>query len=149
MNPALQHNVSMSIQRPSARTTVSERVADAITKFSGSMTFVVLHIIWFGVWIGYNVIVPNGFDPFPFGLLTLIVSLEAIFLSTFVLISQNRQSARTDQRAAQDFDTDLYSRALSELMSEHLGVRQDEVRQRFDQLKSGAQQQDSASGQKS
>jgi len=148
-NATLQHNGAMSTQRPIVRTTASQRIADAITKFSGSMTFVVLHVIWFGAWIGYNVIVPNGFDPFPFGLLTLIVSLEAIFLSTFVLISQNRQSARTDQRAAQDFDTDLYSRALSELMSEHLGVSQDDVRQRFDQLKSGAQQQDSAAGQKS
>jgi len=138
----------MSTQRPIVRTTTSQRVADAITKFSGSMSFVVLHVIWFGLWIGYNVIVPNGFDPFPFGLLTLIVSLEAIFLSTFVLISQNRQSARTDQRAAQDFDTNLYSRALSELMSEHLGVSQDQVQLRFDQLKTGAKQQDAAAGQK-
>ena len=60
------------------------RIADAITRFAGSMTFVYVHIIWFAVWIGLRV------EHYPFGLLTMIVSLEAIFLSTFVLISQNR-----------------------------------------------------------
>src|SRR6187200_3193009 len=60
------------------------RIADTITRFAGSMTFVYVHIIWFAVWIGLRV------DHYPFGLLTMIVSLEAIFLSTFVLISQNR-----------------------------------------------------------
>src|SRR4051795_4414438 len=60
------------------------RAADRITAFSGSMTFVYLHVIWFGCWIGF------GVEKYPFGLLTMIVSLEAIFLSTFVMISQNR-----------------------------------------------------------
>ena len=69
------------------------RIADAITAFSGSMRFVVLHVIWFGGWIALNLFVPD-FDPFPFGLLTMLVSLEAIFLSTFVLISQNRYEER-------------------------------------------------------
>ena len=64
------------------------RVADKITAFSGSMLFVYLHIIWFGCWIGF------GVEDYPFGLLTMIVSLEAIFLSTFVMISQNRADAR-------------------------------------------------------
>jgi uncharacterized membrane protein len=64
------------------------RVADRITAFSGSMLFVYLHIIWFGCWIGF------GVEKYPFGLLTMIVSLEAIFLSTFVMISQNRADAR-------------------------------------------------------
>ena len=64
------------------------RVADRITNFSGSMLFVYLHIIWFGCWIGF------GVEDYPFGLLTMIVSLEAIFLSTFVMISQNRADAR-------------------------------------------------------
>jgi uncharacterized membrane protein len=64
------------------------RVADRITAFSGSMLFVYIHIIWFGCWIGF------GVEKYPFGLLTMIVSLEAIFLSTFVMISQNRADAK-------------------------------------------------------
>ena len=64
------------------------RIADRITAFSGSMLFVYIHIIWFGCWIGF------GVEDYPFGLLTMIVSLEAIFLSTFVMISQNRADAK-------------------------------------------------------
>ena len=64
------------------------RAADAITRFAGSMVFVYIHIIWFACWIGF------GVEAYPFGLLTMIVSLEAIFLSTFVMISQNRADAR-------------------------------------------------------
>jgi uncharacterized membrane protein len=80
------------------------RIADRITDFAGSMRFVYAHIVWFGVWILLNVgvlgfLVGKGFDPFPFGLLTMIVSLEAIFLSTFVMISQNRADARRQSLA--------------------------------------------------
>ena len=85
-----------------------ERAADLITKFSGSMQFVYLHIGWFTVWIVLNVTIVR-FDPFPFGLLTLIVSLEAIFLSTFVLLSQNREAARQDLRSEIDFETNVLS----------------------------------------
>jgi uncharacterized membrane protein len=67
---------------------VQNRIADRITAFSGSMLFVYIHIIWFGCWIGF------GVEKYPFGLLTMIVSLEAIFLSTFVMISQNRADAK-------------------------------------------------------
>ena len=80
---------------------LQERLADTITTFSGRMVFVYVHIIWFGLWILLNTgrlgIPP--FDPFPYGLLTMIVSLEAIFLSTFVLISQNRLSEEAEGRA--------------------------------------------------
>ena len=79
--------------RAKRRASASLRIADEITAFSGSMRFVVLHVIWFGGWIVLNLLVPD-FDPFPFGLLTMLVSLEAIFLSTFVLISQNRYEQR-------------------------------------------------------
>jgi uncharacterized membrane protein len=65
---------------------VQNRVADAITQFAGSMLFVYIHIVWFVLWIRYE---PFR-DVFPYGLLTMVVSLEAIFLSTFVMISQNR-----------------------------------------------------------
>ena len=64
------------------------RIADRITGFSGSMAFVYIHIVWFACWIGF------GVEKYPFGLLTMIVSLEAIFLSTFVMISQNRADAK-------------------------------------------------------
>ena len=64
------------------------RLADAITRFAGSMAFVYVHVIWFTCWIGFAV------ESYPFGLLTMIVSLEAIFLSTFILISQNRADAK-------------------------------------------------------
>jgi uncharacterized membrane protein len=63
---------------------VQNRIADAITRFAGSMWFVYVSIVWFALWIGLRV------ESYPFGLLTMIVSLEAIFLSTFVMISQNR-----------------------------------------------------------
>src|SRR6476469_2171933 len=67
---------------------VQNRIADKITDFAGSMTFVYIHILWFGCWIGF------GVESYPYGLLTMIVSLEAIFLSTFVMISQNRADAK-------------------------------------------------------
>jgi uncharacterized membrane protein len=75
------------------------RVADAITAFAGSMWFVYIHILWFGCWIGF------GIEKYPYGLLTMIVSLEAIFLSTFVLISQNRADARHQVIAKQQWRT--------------------------------------------
>jgi len=71
---------------------LQNRVADTITTFAGSMAFVYLHVVWFVVWIVSGTLF--GFDAYPFGLLTMIVSLEAIFLSTFVMISQNRADAK-------------------------------------------------------
>src|SRR5215831_9680595 len=78
---------------------VQNRVADQITAFSGSMWFVYVHIIWFSCWIGF------GVEKYPYGLLTMIVSLEAIFLSTFVLISQNRADAKRQVLANQQWQT--------------------------------------------
>ena len=75
------------------------RVADRITAFAGSMAFVYLHIVWFGCWIGF------GVEEYPFGLLTMIVSLEAIFLSTFVMISQNRAETKRQVLADQQWRT--------------------------------------------
>jgi uncharacterized membrane protein len=78
---------------------VQDRIADRITTFAGSMAFVYLHIVWFGCWIGF------GVEDYPFGLLTMIVSLEAIFLSTFVMISQNRADAKRQVIANQQWKT--------------------------------------------
>ena len=81
-NPALVRHAEARAQ------SVQNRIADQITNFAGSMWFVYIHIVWFGLWIGL------GVEKYPYGLLTMIVSLEAIFLSTFVMISQNRADAK-------------------------------------------------------
>ena len=88
---------------------ISQRIADVVTSFSGTMIFVYIHIIWFSIWILLNsgLLGMAPFDPFPYGLLTMIVSLEAIFLSTFVLISQNRMGELSEQRADLDLHIDL------------------------------------------
>ena len=76
-----------------------ERLANRLTLFASSTPFLVFHVAWFAVWIGWNVAARGqAFDPFPFGLLTMIVSLEAIFLSIFVLMTQNRESAIAEVR---------------------------------------------------
>jgi uncharacterized membrane protein len=115
-NPSLTHVVDRNIATISrlrdeaeAAKSKQEHAADAITRFSGSMTFVYIHAAWFAAWIVINLglIGLPPFDPYPFGLLTLIVSLEAIFLSTFVLLSQNRQAIVADQRADLDLQINL------------------------------------------
>ena len=78
---------------------VQNRIADQITAFAGSMWFVYIHIVWFGCWIGF------GVESYPYGLLTMIVSLEAIFLSTFVMISQNRADGKRQMLADQQWQT--------------------------------------------
>jgi uncharacterized membrane protein len=80
-----------------------------------------LHVFWFTIWIVLNVTLVR-FDPFPFGLLTLIVAREAIFLSTFVLLSQNRESARQDLRSEIDFETNVLSEVWLEAVAENLGI---------------------------
>ena len=87
------------------------KVADWIAAFSGSLTFLFIHIVIFALWIVLNVhLLPFGnFDPFPFGFLTLVVSLEAIILSVFVLLSQNRQVARDKFRSDIEYDVNLKS----------------------------------------
>lgn len=118
-NPALSNVIERNIRtlirlrlKAARERGVQDRIADVITSFSGRMVFVYLHIAWFSAWILLNTgrlgIAP--FDPFPYGLLTMIVSLEAIFLSTFVLISQNRLSAAAERRA----DLDLHIGLLTE-----------------------------------
>jgi uncharacterized membrane protein len=109
---------------------VQDRVADAITAFAGSMTFVYVHILWFAVWVVLNEwpVGPGAvFDPFPFGLLTMIVSLEAIFLSTFVMVSQNRQAARDNIRADLAFEANVRSEVWSAHIGQALGLDPEEV----------------------
>lgn len=87
-----------------------EKMSDLITGFFGSMKFALIHVIWFAIWITWNTGVIKGvetFDPYPFGLLTMIVSLEAIFLAVFVLISQNRESKINDLREEIDLQINV------------------------------------------
>jgi uncharacterized membrane protein len=110
-----QDHVSSSVEEiarleaATAPQSLSERTSDRITAFSGSMLFIGVHAVWFTVWILVNLPgVPwTRFDAFPFGLLTMIVSLEAIFLSTFVLVTQNRQAAAADRRARVDLQVNV------------------------------------------
>ena len=92
-NPALVRHAQERGQ------SMQNRIADRITAFAGSMTFVYIHIAWFACWIGF------GVEDYPFGLLTMIVSLEAIFLSTFVMISQNRADRKRQVIADQQWQT--------------------------------------------
>jgi uncharacterized membrane protein len=92
-NPALVRHAQERAQ------SVQNRIADRITAFAGSMTFVYIHIAWFSCWIAF------GVEDYPYGLLTMIVSLEAIFLSTFVMISQNRADAKRQLIADQQWQT--------------------------------------------
>ena len=87
-----------------------DKLSDGITAFAGDIKFVYIHIAWFGLWIatGLGAFGPKyAFDTFPFGLLTMVVSLEAIFLSAFVLISQNRANQKAEIRSQLDYETDL------------------------------------------
>jgi uncharacterized membrane protein len=93
INPALLKHAE------DRRRSLENRIADQITRFAGSMLFVYLHIIWFAAWIGLRV------EQYPFGLLTMIVSLEAIFLSTFVMISQNRADEKRQVLADHQWQT--------------------------------------------
>ena len=107
-----------------------DRTADRITIFAGSMRFVYIHAIWFAVWVLLNIGLAGAgweFDSFPFGLLTMIVSLEAIFLATFVMISQNRQAQRSDLRAEIDFETNLRAAIWSVHIGEALRIDADHV----------------------
>jgi hypothetical protein len=99
---------------------VEQGASDAISAFAGSLAFVYIHIGWFTFWILSNLwVFGQGlvFDRFPFGLLTMIVSLEAIFLSTFILITQNRQGERSEARAQFDF----HNNVRGEIWAAHIG----------------------------
>lgn len=109
-----------------------DQFADTITRFASSGTAIVLHLLWFFLWLIVNFhFIPRvtPFDPFPFNLLTMVVSLEAIFLTLFVLISQNRMSQEADKRAQLDLQVNLLAEKETTMIlqmlaqiSEKLGV---------------------------
>ncbi len=100
------HDILSGRLRIEERQSPSERVAGAITRAAGSMWFAYAHAVWFGAWILLNSLFVS-FDPFPFVLLTTVVSLEAIFLTLMVLVSQNREAKLEEQRADLDLQIDL------------------------------------------
>ena len=100
----------------------SDQIADVIAKFCGSMPFVWAHLIWFAAWIIINTMPGvDHFDPFPFNFLTLIVSLEAIFLSTFILISQNHETRLSERRNQLDLQINLLTEQENTKMLTLLG----------------------------
>jgi uncharacterized membrane protein len=112
LNRALERNIAALRERERrerSRTTLQERLAEAITRFTGSMRFVYVHLAIYGGWIVANLGWIPGFAPWDptFVVLAMIASVEAIFLSTFVLISQNRMAAESERRAALDLQINL------------------------------------------
>ena len=104
---------------------VQDRVSDRITGFAGSLNFVYIHTVWFGIWVMLNVGAFGAsmkFDEYPFGLLTMVVSLEAIFLATFVMVSQNRQAAKSDARSQADYEANLQALIWSVHIGHKLGL---------------------------
>jgi uncharacterized membrane protein len=128
----------VSMQRKEAEgRTVQDRLAAVITSFSGSMAFVYIHATWFGLWFILNLGILHipylsQFDPYPFGLLTVVVSLEAIFLSTFVLIAQNNLSALSERRAELDLQVNLLAEQKTAKVLELL----DKIAQELDTMHS-------------
>jgi uncharacterized membrane protein len=113
----------------------AEHVADRVTTAAGSTPFVILHIFWFGGWVAVNTgLIPGvtPFDPFPFSFLTLVVSLEAIFLTLLVLMSQNRMTKETDKRAHLDLQLNMLAEQEATMtlrmvrrIGKHLGLEEE------------------------
>ncbi len=119
----LRRRVARNInEEHETRISTMDHIADLIAAFSGSIPFLVLNAVWFIGWIVWNTapFLPH-FDPYPFGFLTMVVSLEAIFLSIFVLVSQNRQAAKDHLRAEADYEVNL----KAELEISHLHEKVD------------------------
>ncbi|MBK8465713.1 MAG: DUF1003 domain-containing protein [Chloracidobacterium sp.] len=113
--------------------TVGQKISEGIAAFCGSMVFVYVHIVWFGGWITVNSIANFQFDPFPYTFLTLVVSLEAIFLSTFILISQNHETKLTERRNHLDLQINMLAEQentktleLLQAIAEKVGVSFDD-----------------------
>ncbi|HEX8197679.1 MAG TPA: DUF1003 domain-containing protein [Pyrinomonadaceae bacterium] len=125
---------------------LGERISDAITGFIGSMTFVVFHILLFISWGIINLnFIPSipAFDPFPFGILTLIVSAEGVFITIFILIGQNRMSRQSDRRAHLDLQVSILAEQemtmmlrMQQKLCEHFGVDVDIIEDEAEQLMS-------------
>jgi CRP/FNR family cyclic AMP-dependent transcriptional regulator len=123
----LRHTATRNVNEEIADTrTVVQKTADWIAAFSGSIPFLLIHVVLFAIWLLLNTVKVPGipqFDPYPFGFLTLAVSLEAIFLSVFVLLSQNRQAAKDHVRSDIEYEVNL----KAELEIAHLHEKVDRL----------------------
>jgi len=133
MPPSAEANINTIVrleeQDLKART-MADRISDAIASFVGSIPFVAIHVAWFGIWVGVNAGLWK-FDPYPFALLCMLVSLEGVLLSTFVLIKQNRMSQRADHRSHLDLQINLLAEKevtkvlqLQRLICHRLGIQE-------------------------
>ncbi len=131
LHPVMAERVKDERRLVRAVKQAQDRFADRVTAFAGSMAFVYIHCLWFGGWVlvnlGLHVAGLPRFDPYPFGLLTMIVSLEAIFLATLVMISQNRQAHRSDIRSEIDFENNLRGELWAVHVGQALGIDTDHV----------------------
>jgi len=123
----LRHTASRNVNEEATdRRTMVQKAADWIAEFSGSIPFLMIHVVFFALWLGINwlpIAALPKFDPYPFGFLTLAVSLEAIFLSVFVLLSQNRQTAKDRVRSDIEYEVNL----KAELEVAHLHEKMDRL----------------------
>jgi uncharacterized membrane protein len=115
--------------KSSAQRSALDRFSDRVSDFAGSTSFLVIHVLWFAGWISWNSVTSKGVDPYPFTFLTLLTSLEAIFLTSFVLISQNHLEWAGRRRAALDLQINLLAeREMTSVLrtvsaiAEHLGL---------------------------
>lgn len=138
LNPAADNiRTIVELERKAlAKARWSDRMSDAISGFAGSLWFVLCHIALFTGWAAWNALAPSRlrFDPYPYGLLTFIVSLEGVLIATFVLIKQNRMAAQSDQRDHLNLQVDLLAEQemtvvlrLLRRISERLGVATDDA----------------------
>ncbi len=139
-NETVQGNIRTIIalqEEQDSQRSLSNRIGDAIGTFAGTVTFVLLHLALFAVWAAVNTgimpIVPQ-WDPYPFSLLTMIVSMEGVLLTTFVLIKQNRMGSRADRRNHLDLQINLLTEKevtkviqMLERISAHMGIEHDVV----------------------
>jgi uncharacterized membrane protein len=131
----LRSRVSRNVnQEVAGRRTAVERIADAIAAFSGSIPFLLLHGAWFASWVAWNTLQPHGFDPYPFGLLTMVVSLEAIFLSVFVLLSQARQAAKDRVHADVEYEVNVKAEMEVAALHEKLDRLNEQIVERLQRM---------------
>jgi uncharacterized membrane protein len=143
MPPSAQANINTIVrleEQALKERSVADRISDAIANFVGSITFVAMHVAWFGIWVGLNAGLWK-FDPYPFALLCMLVSLEGVLLSTFVLIKQNRMSQRADHRSHLDLQINLLAEKevtkilqLQQLICRRLGIEEAEADKEVSEL---------------
>ena len=136
MPASAQENINTILaleEQSSKERTFADRISDNIASFVGSIAFVAMHVAWFGIWVSINLF-GWKFDPYPFALLCMLVSLEGVLLSTFVLIKQNRMSQRADRRSHLDLQINLLSEKeitkllqLQRLVCRRLGITDGDI----------------------